>query len=155
VNTLEHLTAGWIPLLDLKFIEETKALSRYPGFQFPAQHGESSIWPALSCGCNVSLPLHTDQDYFISAVCTHTKENTGNRVLQYFCFPTLGKCVPMRNGSILLFNPQVPHCLSSPCRDTDMVYAMSAYLKSLVVAGNSNSVGTEAGARECVNHTLE
>ena len=83
--------------------------------------------------------MHVNTDYFLSAGAIHCNRRTGANVLQYFCFPTLGICVGMRNGDVMLFDPSVPHCISSPCFEDYNCFAMSAYLKLLVVAGNSNA----------------
>ena len=125
--------------MDLKGVSEAKRNSKYSGFHYRGKEGESSIWPSLACGRNIFLPLHTDDDYFLSAITVHAKETTGSIILQYFCFPTLGVSVGLRNGDVLLFSPTVPHCISSPTSDAHDCFAMSAYLKSLVVSGNSNA----------------
>jgi hypothetical protein len=138
LRQIERRCAKWIRTLDLKAVGKAKELGKYPGFSYSGKDGESQIWPSLACGRNTFLPLHTDMDYFLSAVAVHTNRQTGNVVLQYFCFPTLGITVALRNGDVLLFNPTIPHCISSPTSDRYEVFSMSAYLKSLVVSGNSN-----------------
>jgi hypothetical protein len=151
LRALEHVSAKWISHMDLKFVENSKRIAGYQGFSYSGQKGESLIWPALSGGRNVYLPLHTDQDYFLSAVVIYSEHRTGNSILQYFCFPTRGKCIPLRNGDVLLFNPQIPHCISSPTSTKPDVFSISAYLKTLVVSGNSNgkasSLELEVGNR--------
>jgi hypothetical protein len=74
--------------------------------------------------------MHTDMDYFLSDITVHAKEKTGSIILQYFCFPTIGVSVGLRNGDVLLFNPTVPHCISSPTSDKHDCFSMSAYLKA-------------------------
>jgi hypothetical protein len=59
-------------------------------------------------------------------------------VLQYFCFPTVGVSVAMRNGDILLFNPLIPHCISSRATQKEKVICTSLYLKTALVGGNDN-----------------
>lgn len=110
----------------------------YPGFIYSGGKGQSVIWPSLACTRNTYLPLHTDQDYFLGAVTVCGKRVPERVVLQYFCFPTKGICVAMRHGDILLFNPTVPHCMSSPTSAVNDCFSFSAYLKTLVVSGNSN-----------------
>jgi hypothetical protein len=138
IGQIERRSAKWIHTLDLKAVEKAKELGKYPGFSNCENDGESKIWPSLAYGRNTFSPLHTDMDFFLSAVTLHTNRQTGNVVLQYFCFPTLGISVALRNGDILLFNPAIPHCISSPTSNRYEVFSMSAYLKSLVVSGNSN-----------------
>jgi hypothetical protein len=138
LRQIERRSAKWISTLDLKAVKKAKQLGKYQGFSYSGNKGESQIWPSLAFGRNTFLPLHTDMDFFLSAVAVHTNRQTGNVVLQYFCFPTLGISVALRNGDVLLFNPTIPHCISSPTSNRYEVFAMSAYLKSLVVSGNSN-----------------
>ena len=137
LRTIEHRVVRWIDTIDLKFLSESKRISGYTGFQFYG--GQSSkIWPSLACARNTYLPLHTDEDYFLGAVSVYCRAKTKNIVLQYFCFPTLGISVAMKNGDLLLFNPRVPHCISSPTSCIQDSFSLSAYLKSIIVSGNSN-----------------
>jgi hypothetical protein len=139
MRNVEHRVIRWIDTMELKFLEESKILSGYTGFMFHGNDGRSSkIWPSLACARNTYLPLHTDEDYFLSAVSVYSRRQTKDIVLQYFCFPTLGIHVAMRNGDFLLFNPKVPHCISSPTSNIHDSFSMSVYLKTIVVSGNSN-----------------
>ena len=138
LRNIKHRAARWIDTLDLKSVTEAKKKSEYPGFGYSGGRGESGIWPAVACGRNTFLPLHTDMDYFLGAVTVCGKRVKDSDVLQYFCFPTLGISVELRNGDVLLFNPLVPHCISSPTDSQLDCFSFSAYLKSLVVSGNSN-----------------
>jgi hypothetical protein len=125
--------------MDLKAFEESKKMAKYPSFGFSGTTvDESRIWPSIVFGRNVFLPLHKDEDYFLSAALVYTNRVTSDEVLAYFCFPTEGVSVAMWNGSVVLFNPQTPHCISSPCKPHLEAFSLSAYLKSLVVSGNSN-----------------
>ncbi len=64
--------------------------------------------------------------------------SAADNVVVYFCFPTLGVAVPLRPGDFLLFNAQIPHCVSSRCKHTDQVMVLSMYLKTSVVGLNNN-----------------
>ncbi len=61
-------------------------------------------------------------------------------VTVYFCFPTLGVSVPLRPGDYLLFNPLIPHCISSHCKHEDDIMCVSMYLKTAIVGLNNNSL---------------
>jgi hypothetical protein len=63
-----------------------------------------------------------------------------DNVVVYFCFPTLGVAVPLRPGDFLLFNAQIPHCVSSRCKHTDQIMVLSMYLKTSVVGLNNNEL---------------
>ena len=66
--------------------------------------------------------------------------STDDPIVVYFCFPTLGVAVPLRPGDFLLFNPRIPHCVSSRCRQADEVVSLSMYLKTAVVGMNNNGL---------------
>ena len=111
-----------------------------------------NFMPSASFGSNNMLPLHTDQDMFLSVVHVHclrdlvVKKNVesyelDNNIVKYFSFDN-GISVGMRSGDLLVFNPIIPHCVSS-CRDEymeDKVYCVSHYFKSLIAGRNNNSI---------------
>jgi hypothetical protein len=66
--------------------------------------------------------------------------NLNDEVVVYFCFPTLGVAIPMRPGDFLLFNSQIPHCISTRRRLEHNIISISLYLKTMVVGGNNNSM---------------
>lgn len=110
-----------------------------------------NILVAGAIGKGSYLNSHTDHDAFLSVYTGHCREaideSTGNYPLEckpigYFCFPDQGACVALRPGDILIFNAQkYNHCNSSPvpinCVE-EPVYNISLYLKTAVMAGNSN-----------------
>ena len=97
---------------------------------------------AIAFGCNVFLRCHTDDDFTMSIAHVllggMTSYNLDDSVVVYFCFPTLGVAVPMRPGDFLLFNAQLPHCISSRCRADDDIMCISMFLKTAVVGDNDN-----------------
>lgn len=83
-------------------LAEAKKLGRYQGFSLAERNaGESTIWPSIAYGRNVFLPLHTDQDYFLSATMIFTNRSTSNEVLGFFCFPTKGISASDRGFGII------------------------------------------------------
>ena len=141
LRKIEHRSARWIDTLDLKSVTEAKKRAQYPGFIYSGGRGQSRIWPSVATGRNTFLPLHIDKDYFLGAVTVCGKRVPDTVILQYFCFPTMGIHVGLRHGDVLLFNPTVPHCISSTTSTPNVLndcFSFSAYLKTLVVSGNSN-----------------
>ena len=98
----------------------------------------------LSFGCNLFLCCHIDDDFTMSMAHVHLKGkdqySLADNVVVYFCFPTLGVAVPLRPGDFLLFNAQIPHCVSSRCKHTDQIMVLSMYLKTSVVGLNNNDL---------------
>ena len=74
---------------------------------------------------------------------SHKKEHTcapKDDIVAYFCFPTIATAVAMRPGDIVIFDPTIPHCISSRRNNSDNIYCISLYLKSLVVGLNNNKL---------------
>ena len=103
----------------------------------------TSIYNAFACGINVYLNAHSDKDFTFCAVSIHTRQEyhlMGDKILAYFVFPTMGIAVPLRQGDQLLFDPDVPHMVSSQYNNEDEIYCVSLYLKSNVLGKNDNSL---------------
>jgi hypothetical protein len=96
----------------------------------------------LAFGCNLFLRCHTNNDFTMSMAQVHLKGKDqytlADDVVVYFCFPTLGVAIPLQPGDFLLFNAQIPHCVSSRCKHTDQIMVLSMYLKTSVVGLNNN-----------------
>ena len=111
-----------------------------------------SFMPSASYGANNLLPLHTDKDMFLSIVHLHchedvsissqkSKYNLESNIVKYFSF-TDGTSVALRSGDLLIFNPTIPHCVSS-CTDkykNKRVYCVSHYFKTLIASRNNNKI---------------
>ena len=112
----------------------------------PSNHKSTcaNFYGGMAFGTNVFLPCHTDQDFTMSMSQVFIKGkanyNLNDDVIVYFCFPTLGTAVPLRPGDYLLFNPLIPHCISSRCRYEDEIMCISMYLKTAIVGLNDNSL---------------
>ena len=114
----------------------------------------TTFFSAIAFGRNVFLAAHKDQDFGYSAVVAMTDEANPNRdeVLCYFVFPGLGQKVALRNQDILIFNPQVHHCVSKRVVETD-VLCLSVYLKTAVVGKNDNNLPL-TDLEECIVNFL-
>ena len=104
----------------------------------------SKFFGGIAFGTNVFLRCHTDQDFtmsisqiFLKGKATYQVDDD---VIAYFCFPTLCVGVPLRPGDYLLFNPLIPHCISSRCNFDDEVMCVSMYLKTAIVGLNNNAL---------------
>jgi hypothetical protein len=101
-------------------------------------------YSGMAFGCNVFLRCHTDHDFTMSVVQVHLrgkdKYEINDDIVVYFCSPTLGVAIPLWPGDCLLFNALIPHCISSRCEESDNIYIVSMYLKSLVVGLNDNQL---------------
>jgi len=102
----------------------------------------AKIFGGIAFGTNVFLQCHTDQDFTMSMSQVFVKGkphyHLDDDVIVYFCFPTLGVAVPLRPGDYLLFNPLIPHCISSRCKQEDEIMCVSMYLKTAIVGLNDN-----------------
>ena len=108
------------------------------------QSTSSKFFGGIAFGTNVFLRCHTDQDFTMSISQVFLKGKASYQlnddVIVYFCFPTLGIAVPLCPGDYLLFNPLIPHCISSRCRHEDQIMCVSMYLKTAIVGLNDNSL---------------
>ena len=106
---------------------------------------QSKIWSSLCCSMNYYSYAHVDEDFFLLCV-SLVLDNTHNKIaenpiVQYFCFPTIGKKVEMRSGDILIFNPTVYHCCSKKHSYIENnVHIFSMYLKSKYIGKNDNNI---------------
>jgi hypothetical protein len=105
---------------------------------------------ALASTINYSAPAHVDCDFVMSIHQMNVDTSSGllleDEIAQYFCFPEFGYAVGLRPGDVLLFNPQVYHCLSKkePVYKDANVHVTTFYLKTAHVGKNDNSLPLSA-----------
>ena len=140
-NSCEHLTKKYLPSQLINQAIQGIKLTKAQTFTLPAfDKWSAEIYGAIAVGVNVVLSAHSDADFIFSLTSIHTHEEYTERILVYFCFPTLGVAVPLRAGDQLLFDPTTPHMISSRCESEDDIYCTSLYLKTNVVGKNDNSL---------------
>ena len=118
------------------------------------QNGKShNFMPSTSFGRNNALSIHTDDDSFLSIVHVQclidlVKYPNGSsrypletNIVKYFTFDDRFS-VALRSGDILIFNPIIPHCIST---STDLyssqdVFCISHYFKAKVIGRNNNTI---------------
>ncbi len=59
-------------------------------------------------------------------------------IVVYFCFSTMGVAVPLCPGDFLLFNALILYCILSWCKQTDNIYCLYMYHKSVIMGMNNN-----------------
>jgi hypothetical protein len=98
----------------------------------------------IAFGTNVFLCCHTDEDFTMSisqvVLKGRCKYSLEDKVVAYFCFPTLGVAIPLWPGNNLMFNALVPHCISSRSKLEDEIMCASVYLKTAIVGMNNNDI---------------
>ena len=137
---VEHCANKYLPSHLRKLLKTVGEMCNHENMPLGNNH-HSKVWPALAVGRNIFLNVHTDADYFwtLMSVVTDECPTTDSPIICYMCFPTLGIAVALRNGDLLLFNPLIPHCVSTRCDCTKEAYCVSMYMKSLLVGGSDNS----------------
>jgi hypothetical protein len=97
-------------LLAAKRIVPFKTMSA-PNNQFVVKY-----FGAIAFGRNVFLRCHTDEDFTMSVTQVFVKGidryQAGDKVVAFFCFPTIGVAIPMRAGDYVIFDATIPHCIS-------------------------------------------
>lgn len=139
LRRVEHCADKFIPSSLRKLLGVVRKMCETCSVPLSGKQG-NKIWPALVAGRNVFLNVHKDLDFFwsLTTVVGKIKPSENDPVVCYFCFPTLGMAVPLRNGDLLLFNAKIPHCVSSRCNGKEDNYCVSLYMKALLVGGNDN-----------------
>lgn len=141
-KTVERLAVEYMDTESLHAVGTVREVSNYPGMDC-GDGTQTKIWPSVSCGKNVYLSAHTDDDFFLSVTSVVAKDEGKELeidapICNYFCFPEQGVCVALRSGDVLLFNPLVHHCVSSRSDTSKDMFCLSMYLKTAVVGGNDN-----------------
>lgn len=110
------------------------------------------LLPTLAVSRNVALSMHTDNDASLSVVIVYRRQDIDDRqtpkrfcrmaeILKYFTFGC-GISIGLRSGDVLIFNPQIEHCISTntdTCIESG-VMTTSHYYKSSVIGLNDNSI---------------
>jgi hypothetical protein len=83
---------------------------------------------AFAVGCDYWSAIYVDDDdYYTILSCVAEKVNDTS-ILFYFCFPTYGMAIPMYSGSVISFNPLLPHGCTDPTKKGVRVF--SAYVSA-------------------------
>lgn len=140
VRSTENAALQYLSPYARKIFEALKNECEHPNMPL-AKGREGNTWPALAAGRNVFLNVHIDEDYTWSLTSVIPEDDGGaedERIICYFCFPTLKIAVPLRKWDILLFNARVPHCVSSRCDGTKDAFCVSMYTSAAIPGGNKN-----------------
>ena len=155
----ETALSSFVPTDCIRSLNAARKLIKFPTMapSTGCRGHSSKMFGGIAFGANVHISCHTDSDFMYSVVSAHLREHKNqlnDRILVYFCFPRLGTAIPLRSGDLLVFNPSEPHAVSSRCRNDDLVYCMSMYLKTSVVGLNDNSLSLTTQQLDAMNsHT--
>ena len=144
-RAVAHAATAFLDTPSIRYLNTVKEMTKFSNFSFDPSD-DSLIWPSLAVAANVVMEMHTDQDFVMGCAGAiggkgfKPHDPNGSDILQYFCFPTTGAAIGLRNGDLLLFNPTIPHCVSSRATMGEDVICTSFYLKTAVVGGNDNSL---------------
>jgi hypothetical protein len=134
---MEHVVTEFTPSWLLAAITKANGLSAWPTV------GQSKFVAAMASSVNYSAPAHVDDDYLFSIHQLNVDGCiTNNEIVQCVCFPTYGFAIGLRPGDIILFNPQVHHCLSEktpPYAEKD-VHVTTFYVKTAHIGKNDNNL---------------
>jgi hypothetical protein len=86
----------------------------------------------LSIGHNYCSPVHVDKDYMYTVLtCFSNNNKSENHIIYHFCFPEYNIVIPMKSGTVIVFDPRILHCASNPTYDDS--YIMSCYVSKKTV----------------------
>ena len=102
----------------------------------------AKIFSSMAVAKNATLASHTDKDFVTSLITillkNYNPEKDRDRVLAYFVFPDANISVPLKHGSVLIFNPLCRHSISCRTSEKDDLLVLSLYTKTSHVGGNDN-----------------
>jgi hypothetical protein len=115
LNDIEYLTSRGLRLLlsssEFKNVQDT--------YQLPtAFHSKENYAKGFgfAFGCYYWSAIHVDDNYYYTSLSCISARVNDRSILFYFCFPTYGMAYPMYSGSIMCFNPHIPHDTTNPTK---------------------------------------
>jgi hypothetical protein len=127
LNDSEYLTSRGLSLL-LSSSEFKNVQDRY---QLPTAFNSKQKYAKaipFVVGCDYWSAIHVDDDYYyISLSCVSERVNDKS-ILFYFCFKTYFMAFPMYSGSIVCFNPHLPHGKTETTKKGVIIF--SAYVSA-------------------------
>jgi len=146
MKAYEKAYTGYVQTSELVQINSGQQAVKFPrltGCQSSDEPATCLHFGALSFGIDVHLSAHTDADFGLSVATVHLQNQQytlHDDIIVYFCYPRIGRAVPMRPGDLLIFNAREPHAVSSHAKSSDEIFCVSMYPKTAVVGLNDNSI---------------
>ena len=136
INRMEHALCEYVDTRALNGIKNNRHIVNWKGLT-----NENLCAASLATSKNYYSHAHMDKSFFFTMhqVNVPIEYKSKMPVCQYFCFPQFGLAIAIRPGDILLFNPNIYHCLSMKTENykTD-VHVTSAYIKTAHTGDNNN-----------------
>ena len=145
MDKLENLLKEWLGPVTLRTMKATQDSNDVIGMSLGGKK-KSEVHCSMAVGRNVFLCVHTDDDAVLGVVQVIGEEGAdwlGDEVLAHFCFPSLGRCTAMRSGDTLIFDSQLPHCVSSRVNGNGNMCCVSLHVNCLVPGGKDNRTAEE------------
>jgi hypothetical protein len=127
LNDIEYLTSRGLRLLvsssEFKYVQDR--------YQLPTEFNSKQKYAkaiAFTVGCDYWSAIHVDDDYYYTSLSCVSERVNDRSILFYFCFPTYGMALPMYYGSIMCFNPHLPHGTTDPTNKGVIIF--SAYVSA-------------------------
>ena len=149
VKKVEHLMQVWLDPVSHDTMKAVQESNDEIGLHL-GRGQKSGLWCSIAFGRNVSLCLHTDDDFTLGLVQVFGEEGdegAAEDILAYFCFPTLSLCVALRSGDTLVFNAALDHCVSSRVNGRKNMQCVSFYVNYQIPSGKDNR-GVKDGGKE-------
>jgi hypothetical protein len=140
LGKMEHIALAYMDTDTIVSLELTMRLLGYDGIDVTGNGPCTHLMPACAFANNSYANIHVDVDFsvcILSIVAPQALVKDSD-VLVYFSFPSTGRCIGLRNGDVLIFNPQVPHCMSSRCFPDIDVLCVAMYWKTAFAGRNDN-----------------
>jgi hypothetical protein len=129
LNDIEYLTSRVLCLI-LSSIEFKYVQDRY---QLPTALDSKQKYAnaiAFAVGCDYWSAIHVGDDYYYTSLSCVSERVDDRSILFYFFFPTYGMALSMYSGSIMCFNPHLPHGKTDPTKKGVRIF--SAYVSARI-----------------------
>jgi hypothetical protein len=127
LNDIEYLTSRGPRLLlsssEFKYVQDI--------YQLPTAFDSKEKYAkgiAFAVGCDYWSDIHIDDDYYYTSLSCVSERVNDRSILFYFFFPTYGMDFPLYSGSIMCFNPHIPHGTTDPPKKGVRIF--SAYVSA-------------------------
>jgi hypothetical protein len=123
---LQQIGLLLVPDFDLSVFNK---LRNEHGIEDACVNGDLGYFTAMALATEYWSPLHTDNDLFYTLLSCYDptmelQKSFKHNTLFYFCFPSVGYAVPMKNTDVLLFNSSFPHCATNFRYKTTRIFSL-------------------------------
>lgn len=145
LSKMEHAALAYMDTNTIVSLELLKKVLGYNGIDVTGNGPATRLMPACAFSNNSYVNIHVDVDFSVCILSILAPKELVEEsdVLVYFSFPSTGRSIGLRNGDVLIFNPQIPHCMSSRRFPDVDVMCVAMYWKTSFAGRNDNDLDVD------------